>query len=179
MPFDLKPCLSHYVDMKNEALTSALEEIQAARSEREVRLEELEEEITAVVGELESLRVAEDSINRLLGAARVPQNQMKFPTSRSPKLSANGGYPRTADAVYEVLRDHQGRRLTASRIQEILEEEGKLNPDLKQPYGVVLESAKRLARRTPEVVMRRRDKKIFFSYRPQTEEKGEGNGDGS
>ncbi|MGH2776683.1 MAG: hypothetical protein ACRDJT_14805 [Actinomycetota bacterium] len=164
--------------MKKEALTSALEEIRAVRAAREARLEELEEEATALFGELEGLRHAEDSISRLLGAATVPQNQMKFPTPRSPRPSANG-FPRTADAVYEVLRDHQGRRMTATRIQEILGDEGKLNPDLKQPYGVVLESAKRLANRDPEVIMRRRNKKIYFSYRPQTEEKGEGNGDGS
>lgn len=165
--------VTHNVAMEKEALTAALEEIREARSEREDRLEALEEEASKVFADLDSLRTAEESILRLIRGP-APESQMRLPTAApATKRSTNGKYPRTADAVYEVLRDNQGRRMTATRIQEILETQGKLNPDLKQPYGVVLESAKRLARRFPEVVMRRRNTKIYFSYRPPAEEKGE------
>lgn len=147
-------------------LTEALKEIADERARIQDEKAILAEKVAQLDSSLNALAKAEAGLREVLGPPpqlELPQEPEGQELVHKPKKV----YPRTVDAVYRVLSERAHVAMPAGSIVDRLQEEGLLDPELKQPYGTVLDAARRLATSKPEIVRSKRNGKVRFSFHPE------------
>lgn len=117
-----------------------------------VALAAIEGELATIEQRAADLREAAEALRRI-GAA---SSNGSAPTQGTGGGSPNGdseaddGFPRTTYVVASVLRSRERHAHTTRQVMDEAQRRGLLNPELKKPYGTVLEALKRLVDKESE-----------------------------
>jgi chromosome segregation ATPase len=149
----------------NQALAEISEERARIQDEKAV----LADKLADLDRSLHSLSKAEAGLREVLGTPKLnlPAEPAEPGEGEELVFPPEPASPRTREAAYDVLREHEGHRLTVRNIERKLREAGMLNPELKQPYGTIQEACRRLAKSKPEIVRIKRNGNVYYAYRSQ------------
>lgn len=151
--------------MDTDVLRAALESIEADKAQVEEEIEKLRDRIDELEDRGAELEEAATALRELLGLPDPEENEDQLSL---PGPSATGAdqrsFPATTEAVFAFLQTNHEFMHKAKGIAAALQAAGLLDPNLKQPYGTVLEAAKRLADRHPNIRRIDRGKDVFFAY---------------
>lgn len=106
----------------------------------------IERELAAVESRAADLRDAA-KVLRKIGAVSSNGSVSASADSALPGEAAPGAeieYPKTTDVAASVLRSREAHAHTTRQVLNEAQRRKLLNPDLKKPYGTILEALKRL-----------------------------------